>query len=73
MKSYCLKCRKDTENINPKVSKASNNRIMVLSKCAICGSKKSRFIKNKEAKGLLSNLGIKTTLIKVPILGDILF
>ena len=73
MKSYCLRCRKDTENINPKVSKTSNNRIMVLSKCAICGSKKSRFIKNQEAKGLLSNLGIKTPLSKVPILGDILF
>ena len=72
MKSCCLKCRKDTENINPKVSKISNNRIMVLSKCAICGSKKSRFIKNQEAKGLLSNLGIKAPLSKVPILGDIL-
>ena len=67
MKSYCLKCRKDTENINPKVSKTSNNRIMVLSKCAICGSKKSRIIKNQEAKGLLSNLRIKTPLSKVPI------
>ena len=53
MNSYCLKCRKDTENINP-----SNGRTMVLSKCAICGSKKSRFIKDQEAKGLLSNLGI---------------
>ena len=73
MKSYCLKCRKDTENINPRVSKTSNNRAMVLSKCAICGSKKSRLIKNQEAKGLLSNLGIKTTLSKVPVLGDILF
>ena len=60
MKSCCLKCGKDTENTNPKVSKTSNNRIMVLSKCAICGSKKSKFIKNQEAKGLLSNLGIKT-------------
>ena len=40
MKSYCLKCRKDTENINPKVSKTSNNRIMVFSNCKICGSKK---------------------------------
>ena len=40
MKSYCLKCRKDTENINPKISRTSNNRIMVLSKCAICESKK---------------------------------
>ena len=73
MKSYCLKCKKDTENINPKVSKTSNNRIMLLSKCAISGSKKSRFIKNQEAKGLLSNLGIRTPLSKVLLLGDILF
>ena len=73
MKLYCLKCRKDTENINPRVSKISNGRTMILSKCAICGSKKSRFIKNQEAKGLLSNLGIKTPLSKVTILGDILF
>ena len=73
MKSYCLKCRKDTENINSRVSKTSNNRTMVLSKCAICGSKKSRFIKNQEAKGLLSNLGVRTPLNKVPVLSDILF
>ena len=73
MESYFLKSRKHTENINPKVSKTSNGRTMVLSKCAICSSKKSRFIKNQEAKGLLSNLGIKTPLSKVPILGDILF
>ena len=46
---------------------------MVLSKCVVCGSKKLRFIKNQEAKGLLSNLGVKTLLSKVPILGDILF
>ena len=46
---------------------------MLLSKCAICVSKKSRFIKNQEAKGLLSNLGVRTPLRKVPILGDILF
>ena len=73
MKSYCLKCRKNTENINPIISNTSNGRTMVLSKCTICGSKKSRFVKNQEAKGLLSNLGIKTPLSKVPILGDILF
>ena len=73
MKSYCLKCRKITKNINPRVSKTSNGRTMVLSKCAICGSKKSRFIKNQEAKGLLSNLGLGTPLSEVPILGDILF
>ena len=73
MKSYCLKCRKNTENINTRVSKTSNGRTMVLSKCANCGSKKSRFVKNQEAKGLLSNLGVKTPLSKVPILGYILF
>ena len=73
MKSYCLKCRKDTENINLKVLKTRNGRTMVLSKCAICDSKKSRFIKNQEANGLLSNSGIRTPLRKVPILGDILF
>ena len=73
MKSYCLKCRKDIEDINPRVSKASNNKTMVLSKCAICGSKRARFIKNQEAKGLLSNLSIRTPLSKLPILDDILF
>ena len=73
MKSYCLKCREDTEKINPRVSNTSNGRKIILSKCAICGSKKWRFIKNQEAKGLLSNLGITTPLSKGPILGDILF
>ena len=73
MKSYCLKWKKDTENTNPIVSKTSDNRIMILSKCVICGSKKSRFIKNQEAKVLLSNLGIRTSLSNVPIFGDILF
>ena len=48
MKSYCLKCRKDTGNMNPRFSNTSNGRTMILSKCAICGSKKSRFIKNKK-------------------------
>ena len=73
MKSHCLRCRKDTENINPKFSKASNGRTMLLSKCAIYSSKKSRFLKNQETKGLLSNLGITTPLSKVPLLGNILF
>ena len=73
IKSYCLKCRKNTENINPRVSKTSNGKTMLLSKCAICGGKKSRFIKNQEAKGLLSNLGDRILLHKIPILGDILF
>ena len=73
MKSFCLKCRKDTENINRKVSKTSNGRTMLLSNCAIRNSKKSRFITNQEAKGLLRNLGIRTPISKIPILGDILF
>ena len=73
MKPYCLKCRKNTENINPRVSKTNNGRTIVLSKCAICDSKKSRFIKNQQAKRLLSNLGVTTPLSKVPILGDIFF
>ena len=73
MESYCVRCKKYTKNVNPRVSNTSNGKTMMLSKCATCGSKKSRFIKNQEAKGLLSNLGVKTTLSKVPILSDILF
>ena len=73
MESYCLKCRKNAENIDPTVSSTSNGKAMILSKYVICGSKKSKFIKKQQAKGLLSKLGIKTPLSKVPILGDILF
>ena len=74
MKSYCLKCRTNTEYKNSKrISKTSNGRTMILSKCAICDGKKSRFSKNQEAKGLLSNLSVTTPLSKVPILDDILF
>ena len=73
MKTYCVKCKKDTENIDPEISITSNGKAMILSKCAICGSEKSRFIKNEEAKGLLSNLDLRTPLSKVPILGGILF
>ena len=72
MNSYCLKCRKYTKNINSRVSNTSNGRT-ILSKCAIRGSKKLRFIKDQEANGLLSNLELRTSLTKVPILGDILF
>ena len=73
MLSYCLKRKKYKESINPKVFKTSNGKTMVLSKCAICGSKKSKFIKEQQAKGLLSNLGLRTPLNKIPVLGDILF
>ena len=72
-KSYCSRCKKDTENINPRVSNTSTDRTTILSKCTICGSKKSRFIKDQKPKGLLSNWGVRTPLSKVPILGDILF
>ena len=73
MEWYCLKCKKHTENINLQVSSTSNGKVMILSKCAICNSKKSKFINKQEAKGLLSKLGIKTPFSKLPILGDILF
>ena len=73
MKSYRLKCRKDTENIDPRVSNTSNGRKMLLSKYTICGSKKSRFIKNQEAKGLLRDLSVRAPLSKVWMLGYILF
>ena len=73
MLSYCLKCKRSTESINPKVSKTTNGKSMILSTRAICGSKKSKFIKEQEAKGLLSNLGLRTPLNKIPVLGDILF
>ena len=68
MLSYCLKYKKNTENINPKVSKTTNGKAMILSTCAICGSKKSKFIREQEAKGLLNNLGLRTPLNKIPVL-----
>ena len=73
MESYCVRCKKYTKNVNPRVSNTSNGKTMMLSKCATCGSKKSRFIKNQEAKGLLSNLRFRAPLSKVPLLGNILF
>ena len=73
MESYCLKCRKYTKNINSQVSSTSNGELMILSKCAICGRKKPKFIKKQEASRLLSKLGIKTPLSKIPLLGDVLF
>ena len=73
MESYCLNSKKYTKNINPQVSSTSNGKLMILSKCTISGSKKSKFINKPEASGLLSKLGIKTPLSKVPILGGVLF
>ena len=73
MESYCLKCNKYMQNLNPQVSSTSNGKMMKLSECAICGGKKPKSIKKQDAKGLLSKLSIKTSLNKVPVLGDILF
>ena len=72
MLTYCLKCKKDTENIYSQVLKTKNGTTMLSSKCAICGGKKSKFIKEQEAKGLFSNLGLKIPSRKIPLLGDIL-
>ena len=72
MKTYCMKCKRDTENIDPKMFRRKNNRLIMQSKCYVCGIKKSRFVKEQEAKGLLSNLGIKTPLSKIPLL-NVLF
>ena len=63
--------QKDTENVDSKVIKTKNSKTMLLSKCAVCSSKKSRFIKEQEAKGILSSLGLKAPLNKIPLLGDI--
>ena len=70
--TYCLVCKKHTENTNPKIVRNRQNRLMIQSNCAICGSKKSRFIKEQKALGILSNLGVKTPLSQVPLL-NILF
>ena len=72
METYCVKCKKDTENIDPKMVKTKNNILVMQPKCSVWGIKKSRFVKEEEAKDLLSNLGIKTPLSKIPLL-DVLF
>ena len=67
-----MKCRKNTESLNSKVFKTKNNRLNMQSKCSDCGIKKSRFVKEQEAKGLLSNLRIKTPLSKIPLFNVLL-
>ena len=73
MLSHCLKYGVNTKSISPLVSKAINGGTIILSKCAVCNTKKERFIEKQEAKGLLSFQGIRTLLSKVPILRDVLF
>ena len=72
MKTYCLKCKTNTDNIDPKMFRTKNNRLIMQSKCSVCKNKKSRFVKKKDAKVLLSNLGIKTPLSKIPLLNCLL-
>ena len=72
MKTYCVKCRKNAENLNSKIFKTKNNGLIMQSKCSDWGIKKSRFVKEQEAKGLLSNLGTKTPLSKILLL-NVLF
>ena len=72
MKTYCLKCKKDTENIDSKIVRAKNNRLLTESTCSDCKNKKSRFVKEQDAKGLLSNLGINTPFSKILLL-NVLF
>ena len=72
MNTYCVKCRKDIENIDPKIVRTKNNRLVIQSKCSICRIKKSSFVKEQEVKGFLSNLRIKTPLSKIPLL-NVLF
>ena len=68
MNTYCLKCKKDTENIDPKMFRKKINRLIMQSTCPVCGIKKSKFVKEQEAKSLLSNLGIRTPLSKISLL-----
>ena len=72
MNTFFLKCKKNTGNTNSKMFKTKNNRLVMQSKCSVCGTKKSRFVKKQDAEGLLSNLGIKTPLSKIPLL-NVLF
>ena len=65
MKTYCVKCRKNTENLNSKIFKTKNGRLIMQSKCDGCGLKKSSFVKEQEANVLLSNLGNKIQLGKI--------
>ena len=67
-----MKCGKNTESKNPKVARTKNERVMLLSKYSVGNSKKSKFLKEKEARGLLNNLGMKTPLTQIPLLGPLL-
>ena len=76
MLTYCLVCKKNTENKDAKVIKTKNGKVMLLLECAVCGNKKSRFVKEQEASGILSIrtwVGIRTPLSKIPVLDNTFF
>ena len=72
MKTYCVKCKTNTENINPKIFKTKNKKLIMQPLSTNCKNKKSRFVKEQDTKGLLSNLGINTPFSKIPLL-NVLF
>ena len=72
MKTYSVKCREKTEDLNSDIFRTKNGKLIMQLKYADCGVKKSRFVKQQEAKDLLSNLGIKAPLSKIPLL-NVLF
>ena len=63
-----MKCRENTENLNSNIFFKKNGRLIMRSKCPDCGIKNSRFVKEQEAKGLLSSLVLRTPLSKIPLL-----
>ena len=72
MKTYCVKCRRDTEKSDPKMFRTKNNRLIMQSKCLVYRIKKLSFVTEQKAKSLLSNLGTEIPLSKIPLL-NILF
>ena len=72
MRAYSVRCRKDTDNIDPTIFRTKNNRLLMQSKCSVCKNKKSRFVKQQDTKGLLNNLGINAPFSKIPLL-NVLF
>ena len=68
-----MKCQKNIDSKNPKVVRTKCERIMLLSNCAVCDSKKSKFIKHQEVSGLLISLGIKIPLREIPLVGHLFF
>ena len=72
MNTYYMKCKSDTENVNSEMFRTKNNRLIMQSKCSVCGIKRTKIVKEQKKKGLLSNLGIRIPLSKIPLL-NVLF